>query len=105
MVSIKTLLAVGLLSFLILLSLYFGLQREHKGTTSPTGEHSFIHTMDGLCSQYIPNVTCGGITGCLEYKNGTSIAFLRVNYTLVQVWNGYEPRGGSVYRVILDREP
>ncbi|WP_048151573.1 hypothetical protein [Palaeococcus ferrophilus] len=91
------------LSVLVLL-LILGAYPHIKRPDERLGEHSFIHTMNGLCSQYFPNVTCGVIAGCLEYKNGASIAFLRVNYTLVQVWNGYEPRGGSVYMVTLDRE-
>ncbi|CAD5244627.1 hypothetical protein [Thermococcus camini] len=101
MISIKKLLAVGIFSFLIVLSLYFGSPKEDKGIT---GEHSFIYTMEVLCDKYFPNATCDGIAGCVEYKNDTSIAFLRVNYTLVRVWNGYEPRNGSIYRVIFRRE-
>ena len=64
---------------------------------------SFTCTMEVLCDKYFLNATCDGIAGCVEYKNDTSIAFLRVNYTLVRVWNGYEPRNGSIYRVTLKR--
>ncbi|MBP1912292.1 hypothetical protein [Thermococcus stetteri] len=104
MTIIKKLLAIGIFSFLIILSLYFSPRGENKGATGPTGEHSFIYTMEELCGEYFPNITCDGIAGYIEYRNNTSIAFLWVNYTLVRVGDSHEPRGGSIYKVTLKRE-
>ena len=92
---------ITLIFILLLLLMYLHIKPENGEELKG---RSFIYTMEVLCDKYFPNATCDGIAGCVEYKNDTSIAFLRVNYTLVRVWNGYEPRNGSIYKVIFRRE-
>ncbi|MCD6183345.1 MAG: hypothetical protein J7K01_03480 [Thermovirga sp.] len=88
--------------FLLLIVAYNHFQPKERELVQKHESHSFTYYMDSICAEYFPNETCGGITGCLKYKNNTAVMFLKVGCKEVRRYHAVECRGGSIYKAIID---